>query len=149
MENLCQTAELDLSETLEGEFSMPVEITSPDGIMQKFNANNPSALLRGQVRYTCQRLNPETGEIMVVEQSYIGLRKSSLIRVPKPGEKWYIKYPISPVAGADMVSFLFSPTRAPENIDNLGIVKMYAQRIDQEFNIPDSSGSGDYDYDEI
>lgn len=130
MENLRAQLELDLHESLEGEFGMPVELTSPDGVEQIFNRNNTLELLKGQVLYFSKREDPETGEIIVVNQPVVTLRISSLIRVPKSGETWYIKMPISPEVGAAKERFVFTATRSAEHGTDIGFIRLYPQRIE-------------------
>lgn len=132
MENLRATAEKDLYESLESEWKMPVELTSPSGIKQVYSANNPTELLGGQVLYSSRRENPETGEIIVVNQPVVTLRVSSLVRVPQAGETWFIKIPVSPIVGAPKHSFVFTPDRSPEHGTDMGFIKLYLQRISQD-----------------
>lgn len=132
MENLRYTVEGDLKQTLESEWKIPVELTSPDGQKQIYSVNDPSERLGGQVLYFSTRENPVTGEPMVVNQPVVTLRKSSLIRVPEAGEKWFIKMPIEPVANATWENFVFTPTRAPEHGTDIGFIRIYPQRIESE-----------------
>lgn len=132
MENLREQIELDLHDSLEGEFGIPVEITSPDGETQIYNANYPTEFLKGQVLYFSRRENPDTGETIVVNQLVVTLRTSSLNRTPVAGEKWYIKVPISPRAGAVKKSFVFTADRSPENGTDIGFIRIYPQAIEQE-----------------
>jgi hypothetical protein len=131
MENLRAQIELDLHESLEGEFKIAVELTSPDGVKQIYSKNNPSELLGGQVLYFSKRADPETGEIIVVNQPVVTLRISSLTTVPKAGESWYIKMPISPEIGAAKERFVFTATRSPEHGTDIGFIRIYPQRIEQ------------------
>lgn len=125
MENLRQQVEADLHESLEGEWGVPVELTSPDGIVQRYSANNPDELLRGQVLYFSKREDPATGETVVVPQPVVTLRISSLIRVPIDGETWHIRVPISPRAGAPLQSLLFTSDRAREHGTDIGFIRIY------------------------
>jgi hypothetical protein len=132
MENLRQAVEKDLADSLEGEWKMPVEITFPNGIMQKYSANNPMELLGGQILYYTRRENPATGEMMIVQEPVVTLRLSSLIQAFTPGEKCYIKMPISPRVNAEYRRFVFTPTRAAENGIDIGFIRIYPQRIENE-----------------
>jgi hypothetical protein len=131
MENLRAQIEADLHESLEGEWGMPVELTNPDGLTQIYSANNPDELLKGQVLYFSRQENPATGEVMIVNQPVVTLRISSLIREPKAGEKWYIKFAKSTVVGAPMLSWVFTPTKAPEHGTDIGFIRIYPQRVAQ------------------
>ncbi len=132
MENLRAAIEKDLNDSLESEWKIDVELTSPDGEKQTKSKNDPAETLGGMVQYFSQRENPVTGEIEVVNQPVVSLRISSLDRVPEQGEKWYIKMPISPVAEADKVSFVFTPTRAFEHGTDIGFMRIYPQKIESE-----------------
>jgi hypothetical protein len=120
MENLRAQMEADLAETLEGEFSSPVELTGPDGETEN---------VRGTVRYYSTREQPESGETVIVNEPHVALRVSSLRRVPKDGETWFIKIPISPAPDAPLIPFVFSGTRASENGTDIGFIRLYLQRI--------------------
>lgn len=132
MESLRRTLERDMYDALESEWKMPVELTSPDGVKQLYSKNNPSELLGGQVLYSSRRENPETGETIVVNQPVVTLRVSSLVRIPKAGEKWYIKIPTGTEPDAVKQSFVFTPDRSPENGTDMGFIKLYLQKISSE-----------------
>lgn len=119
-------------DALESEWKMTVELTSPDGITQLYSANNPTELLGGQVLYSSRRENPETGETIVVNQPVVTLRVSSLVRIPKAGEKWYIKIPTGYEPDSVKQSFVFTPDRSPENGTDMGFIKLYLQKISSE-----------------
>lgn len=132
MENLRAQIETDLHESLEGEWGMPVELTTPDGETQTHSINNPDELLKGQCLYFSRQENPATGEMMIVNQPVVTLRISSLIQEPLAGETWYIKFPKSPRVGASMLSWVFTPTKAPEHGTDIGFIRIYPQRVDQD-----------------
>lgn len=125
MENLRAQIEADLAESLEGEWGLPVELTSPDGVVQRYSANAPTDLLKGQVLYFSKREDPATGETVVVPQPVVALRISSLVRVPCDGENWFIRMPQSPRSGAPMISYLFTPDRAREHGTDIGFIRIY------------------------
>jgi len=130
MENLRAAIEKDLHDSIESEWKMPVELTSPDGEKQIYSLNHPDELLGGQILYFSQRENPITGGMEIINQPIVVLRISSLIRVPRQGETWYIKMPISPIEGAEKISFVFTPTRAYEHGTDIGFIRIYPQRIE-------------------
>jgi hypothetical protein len=127
--NLRAEIEKDLLESIEREWKMPVELTTPDGQTQRFSVNNPTELLGGQILYFTRGENPATGEPIIVDQPVVVLRLSSLIQVPQPGERWFIKMPTSPRAGAPWRSFVFTPDRSPENGHDIGFIRIYPQQI--------------------
>jgi hypothetical protein len=132
MENLREQIELDLHDSMEGEFGVSVELTSPDGKTQIYSKNNPDELLKGQVLYFSSREDPDTGETIVVNKPVVSLRKTSLNTIPGPDENWYIKMPISPEANAAIEKFVFTPTRAAEHGTDIGFIRIYPQRVEND-----------------
>lgn len=116
------TVERDLAVTLEGEWGLPVELVAPDG--EKY------AGIKGQVLYETVRLNPESGERVVIPTPVVTLRRSTLPRVPAPGERWLVSIPASPI-DLTMVPHVISPTRAPEGGESIGFIRLYLQQAEQ------------------
>ena len=132
MENLRVAVERDLADSLEGEWLMPVEIVFGNGVTQKYMKNNPSKLLGGQVLYYSRRENPSTGEMMIVNEPVVVLRVSSLIQDFIAGETCYIKFASSPEINAPVRRWVFTATRAPEHGTDIGFIRIYPQRIENE-----------------
>lgn len=132
MENLRAAIEKDLGESIEGEWGIAVELTAPDGTVQTKSANDSTKLLKGQVLYFSQPVDPITGEQTIVNMPVVSLRISSLDRVPANGETSFIRMPISPVAGAKKVSFVFTGTKAKEHGTDIGFIRIYPQKIENE-----------------
>lgn len=122
MTNLREIVESDLAKTLEGDFGQKILLTAPDG--EEFEA-------RGRIDYNTRVMDPETGEEKVINLPAVTLRKSTLLQVPVDGELWYFRIPTSPVAGAPVERFVFSPTRAIEDGSAIGFMKIFLQRAEQ------------------
>ena len=137
MDNLRREIERDMIDTIEGEFIMPCELTSPDGITQKYMKNNPAKLLGGQVLYFTRETNPETGEPIIVNVPVVSLRLTSLNRIPRAGEKWHVRMPVSPVEGAPYIDFVFTADKNPEAGTDMGFTRFYLQRLDSDGVDPD------------
>ena len=130
MLNLRELGESDLSATLEGEFALPVELTDPNGV--KYTTKKGSTdLLQGQILYDTVLADPITLEQMTVNLPIVSLRRSSLTRIPLPGETWHVRIPITPSADADKVDFIASADRAPGGGASIGFVKLYLQKATQ------------------
>jgi len=129
MPNLLALNEKNLALTLE-ENSVPVTLIAPDGTTID-TSENDGEQLKGQVWHETNRIDPDTGETVVINHPYVVLRRSSLSRVPVPGEKWLVKIPTSPLEGAATEDFMFDPTRAPEGGKSLGFIKLYLRRAEQ------------------
>ena len=143
--NLRERVERDLAVSLEGRWGLPVTLTSPDGVKQTG--------LRGQVLYDIVRLNPETGEEVVIETPVVTLRRSSLNRVPVAGENWLVEIPVEPRENAPLVPYIISPVKPPEGGRSIGFIRLYLQVVEQSltdafneddvaFNVTDWAFSG-------
>jgi len=127
--NLRETAEKDLATTLEGEWSLPVRLCSPDGVW--YDRTSDNRLLVGQVLYDIVRLDPDSGDKVTVSVPVVTLRRSTLTRLPEPGENWIVEIPESPYPLAPKVQYVLSPTRPPEGGRSLGFIRLYLQQVEQ------------------
>lgn len=121
--NLRELAEKDLGRSLEGEWSLPVNLIDPDGA--RYDG------LRGQVLFDIVRVNPETGEEVTVQTPVVTLRRSALSRIPAPGENWIVEIPATPSEAAAKVQHVLSPTRPPEGGASIGFIRLYLQAVEQ------------------
>jgi len=123
MTNLRELAEMDLADTLEDpkNWGLPVVLKDPDGVEQNVN---------GQILYDTIVENPATGGEMIVHKPVVTVRRSSLSRVPVPGEKWSVQIPITPDPEADKVTYLLG--RPSEDGGSLGFIRLYLIKAEQE-----------------
>ena len=128
--NLRQKAESDLQSTLEREYKIPVILIDPDGVTYD-TSENDGLPLGGQVLSDSISFNPETGDQIISPNPIVTLRRSSLTRVPAPGETWIVKIPTSPVEGASVEDFVIDPTRSPEGGRSIGFIRLYLRRAEQ------------------
>jgi hypothetical protein len=128
--NLREQIESDLSRTLEKEYGLPVVLIDPDGNTIEVSQNDGQPLV-GQVLYDTVRINPDTGEEMIVNNPIVSLRRSSLSRVPQAGENWIVKIPTDPSTTAAKEDFIISSTRPPEGGRSIGFIRLYLQRAKQ------------------
>lgn len=131
MENLLSVMESDLRETIEGEFGVTAIIVYADGTEQTKSVNDPTTDLKAQVRYFSQEMNPETGEIVVVNKAFANFRRTSLDQIPEAGENIYIRIPISPQVGAPIESFVATATKSPNSVTDMGTIKFELQKAVQ------------------
>ncbi len=129
--NLRERVELDLAHSLEGAWGLPVTLISPDGVTID-TKNGTTDTLVGQVLYDTIRVNPETGEDVIVNNPIVVLRRSSLSRIPIAGERWVVKIPITPSEAADLVDFIIDPTKPPEGGNSIGFVRLYLRKAQQK-----------------
>ena len=122
MPNIRELVESDLGQTLEGEYGLPVELVDPDGNEYSLNA---------QVIYHRQKFNPDTGETITVNEMVVTLRRSSMSRVPEPGENWLLRAPKDPSTTATLENFIITPTRSVEGDRSIGFIRLYPQKATQ------------------
>jgi len=121
MINARALAEQDLSQTIEGEFAVPVVLISPQG--ERITQTTGGKPLCGRVLWTRKEISPD-GESVVVPAPVVTLREASLPRVPKTGEKWYVQIPSSPRLGSPMADYLLDMTAAVELGKSLGVINL-------------------------
>lgn len=128
--NLRAQIEQDLSFSMESTdgWGMPVELVSPAGVEQTQSANDATKLLAGQVLYDTREQDPDTGLDVLVHRPVVTLRVTSLDAVPARG--WVIRFALSPVAGATLVSHYVE--RVSEDGRSIGFVRIYPGRLVQE-----------------
>lgn len=121
MIDLRARVERDLSRTLEGEFGMPITLIDPTtGTRQS---------VRGQVCYFSKDVEPETGVQIRVEKPSVTVRRSSLTIVPQAGERWGVRVPSSPVAGAPIETYVSEVGARDGN--SFGFLTLYLTKTKQ------------------
>lgn len=118
---LRELSEEFLSVTLEGDFSLPVEIQTPDGASQTVN---------GQVLYDRTGEDPTTGETIIVTEPVVVVRRSSLDPLPSPGDRLIIRIPQTPDATADKETYLCFD-QSFRGGRSLGLVRFYLTKTEQ------------------
>ncbi len=139
MENLRAQIRVDLHESIEGEWGIPVALTDPDGTEHIYNKLYTTERLKAQVLNYTKREDPATGETVVVPQVVVVLAEDSLPRVPVDGEFWFIKV-LNSLAGlgAD-VAYVFTTDRAREHGGDIGFVRLYQQLVENEIPVVPST----------
>ena len=130
MVNLRQRAEKDLGITLEKEFGARIVLIDPDGTTHDTSVNS-GLPLTGQVLSDSISFNPETGDQIISPNPIATLRRSSLARVPEPGEKWIVKIQTSPGEGSPFFDFMIDPTKSPEGGRTIGFIRLYLRFAEQ------------------
>jgi len=129
--NLRVRAEADLKFSLEGEWGLPVILIDPDGVEQTKSVNDPTEDLSGQILYDHRVVDSETGMEHTVNTPVVTLRISSLLRVPKDGENWGMKFPLVPDPAAPKTTFILIG-RPPEGGASIGFIRLYPQLPEQQ-----------------
>ena len=106
-------------------------LKDPDGNII-INSVLSEETLKGQVLYEHTRTDPETGAPILVPSPVVVLRKRSLVRIPQPGEKWFVRIPIRPETGAPIEDFMLSPVSSPAGGGSIGFIKLHLQKVEQE-----------------
>lgn len=123
MGNLRVEAEADLGEILETEFGQTIKFTDPDGNYFE---------VQGRFDEYPQRENPDTGAgFVIVAIASVSVRASSMARIPKPAENWFIQAQRIPTETAPFESFMMTPDQAPEDATRLGWQTIFLQKAEQ------------------
>ncbi len=130
--NLRERAEADLSFTLEGQFNLPCQLIDPDGnLYPDTDADPDAALLKARVDYDKKVVDMETGEELVVGNSHVTLRRSSLSRIPLEGEAgWKVRLPETPSTTASLVT-MFVDERSIQDGKSIGMITLYLTKAVQ------------------
>jgi len=120
MLNIPALAESDLGDTIEGEFGVPVTLTSPGGV---------EITLRGFVRRSYRDTREKSGDTVIVNAPVVKLRLSSLPELPATGEKWIIGIPENPLDGAGMELYDLDPKKPVEVNRSKGTVKLFLAKM--------------------
>ena len=130
MVNVRQLVESDLKTTLEAEFFLPVFLT--DGATgTKYTLNTDGDPLGGQVLNDSIKINPATGEEVLVKNPVVTLRRSTLIKVPVAGEVWSVEIPISPDPLAEKKLYTIGAMRASDDGESIGYIRLYLEEVTQ------------------
>lgn len=121
MVDLRKLSEEFLATSLEGDFSLPVEIQTPNGAIQT---------VRAQVLYDRTGEDPQTGEMVYVTDPVVVVRRSSLNPVPSPGERLVIRIPENPREDATKETY-FCFDQSFQGGRSLGMIRFYLTKTEQ------------------
>ena len=113
------------------DWPLPVILRSPDGVTYSTDAETGDTLQAVQILYDRRVLNPDTGEEVVVHEPIVVLARSSLARIPAEGENWQIRFPLDPTDPDTLSDYVFTPDRAVEGGNSLGLIRIYPQKLEQ------------------
>ncbi|HUX61451.1 MAG TPA: hypothetical protein VMV32_09090 [Ignavibacteriaceae bacterium] len=131
MTNLRTRAITDLKKQNTKNWSTPVIYQDPDGIIYNIDNETGEELRTLQTLYDRRVENPDTGEAMTVHEPVIVQARSSLSRIPAPGEKWSIKFPLDPMDETVLSNYVFTPDRSIEGGSSLGFFRIYPIKLVQ------------------
>jgi len=120
-------SEMDLSDTIEGEFGLPVTLTSPGGV--EINQTVDETPLKGYVRRSYKDTREKSGDTVIVNAPAVKLRITSLSQIPATGEKWIIGIPESPIEGAAIEYYELDPKKPVEVNRSKGTVKLFLAKM--------------------
>lgn len=112
-----------LRQSIEGNFANIVRLTGPDGIQRSYE---------GQVVHDTETFNLDTGEVSVINRTEITLVISSLVLIPKAGEKWFIEYPMDFSTPEVLTKSVLNTDKAPELGQSIGFITLLPQEAVQK-----------------
>ena len=131
MTNLRTRAINDVKKQNLKNWSLPIILQDPDGITYDKDNETGEELKAIQILYDRRVENPDTGEIVIIHEPIITIASASLLRIPEPGEKWSIRFPLDPKEPDTLSNFVFTPDRSIEGGNSLGFIRIYPQRLIQ------------------
>lgn len=134
MSNLRALAVTDMREQNLKDWYLPVQFTDPDGNV--YNKDNISGeqLQAVQILYSYPKMDPQTGEEILINEPVVVMARKSLARVPVAGERWHLRFPTEPdptIPAAQWGDYVLSELRAPEVGESLGFIRLYPQKAVQ------------------
>ena len=118
-----------LKRSIEGNFGMPVELTDPDG--EDITTNEDGDTLKAQILYDFDSIDPESGNLIVVTETHVVLRKTALSRVPLAGEIWGIRIPLNPDDPDTLTQLMINTDEAPVGGSSVGFILLNLKQVDQ------------------
>ncbi len=115
---------------LETAYGELVELIPPDGADITTNENGDA--LRGQVLRDFAGIDPESGDMVVVTETIVTLRKSALSTVPGQGETWGVRIQRSPADESVLDLYTVSTDEAIMGGSTAGFITLRLKTLDQE-----------------
>lgn len=134
----------------ERQWGLLVRLTDPDGAIYDRSADKDDPLRTLQTLNDFKRLNPETGEEVLIIDPVVSIRLDALARKPQSGENWHVKVQIEPLdISLDMdfdaaillhpdsfVDYMIDPSKATEGGNSIGFTRLYLHLAEQFPVIP-------------
>ena len=131
MTNLRTRAIKDLKNQNIKNWGTSVEFIDPDGIVYNTDNETGKPLRTLQTLYDRRDENPDTGEPITVHEPVIVQARSSLSRIPAPGEQWSIRFPLDPTDENTLSNYVFNSDRSMGEGNSLGFIRIYPFRLVQ------------------
>lgn len=129
--NLRELAVKDMKSQNVKDWGLPIELMDPDGTWYTTDNETGETLKAVQILYDYRKLNPDTGEEITVHEPIVTIARSSLARVPVPGEKWIVKMPTETSESATLETRVINKARSIEGGKSLGFVRLYPGSVEQ------------------
>jgi hypothetical protein len=112
------------------DWGMPVILISPDGVTYDKDHVTGLQLKAAQILYDYTRVNPNTGEDILVNEPVVVIHRDSLARIPLPGENWIVKIPLN-ANSTTLTDYILTASRSPEGGQSIGFIRLYPQLAEQ------------------
>ena len=112
-------------------WALKIELQDPDGNTYIKDNDTGEDLKALQILYDRRVENPDTGEIIIVHEPVITIARSSLSRIPIPGETWSVKFPLDPTDENTLSNYVFNPDRSIAGGSSLGFFRIYPVKLVQ------------------
>ncbi len=122
---------VDLKKQNQRDWGTIVIYQDPDGNTYDKDNETGEDLRTLQTLYDRRVENPDTGEIITIHEPVIVQARSSLSRIPKPGETWHIRFPLDPTDEDTLSDYTFNIDRSIEGGNSLGFLRIYPTKLVQ------------------
>lgn len=112
------------------DWSGVIELIDPDGNKYDIDNETGQTLKAVQILSDYRRIDPMTGETIVITEPIVVMARSSLSRIPQAGEIWSIKIQLDPQSET-LENYLLTGDRSPEGGRSLGLIRLYPIKAEQ------------------
>lgn len=128
------------------QWGLLIRLTAPDtGTIYDRSADKDDPLRTLQTLNDFKRLNPETGEEVLVIDPVVSIRLDALARKPQSGETWHVKIQTEPLDiplsmdfdaaillhPDSFVDYMIDPSKATEGGNSIGFTRLYLHLAEQ------------------
>ncbi len=136
MGNLRNLAAADARELNIKDYGMLVEFKGPESTGTTYNTDaiTGEPLRAVQILSDYRKFDPVAGEEITITEPIVVMARASLERIPLPGEKWFLRFPLDPdsdITPENGEPYVLSNLRSPEGGRSLGLIRFYPTKAIQ------------------
>lgn len=110
---------------------MPTELLDPATGLWISTTADDGIQLKAEILYDTEKMDPETGDLIVVGKTQVVFARVELASLPVAGARWGVRIPINPVFPTVLSEFIIDSSRAPEDGQSIGFAKYFLKDLDE------------------